>query len=87
MTNQANRVLYTGVTSDLLKRVGQHKEGFGGEFTRKYNVKKLVYFEIYEDIRVAIAREKQIKKGSRRKKTELIEKENPNWTDLYYNLF
>ena len=86
MTNQTNRVLYTGVTTDLLKRISQHKEGIGGEFTKKYNIKKLVYFEIFEDVREAIAREKQIKKGSRRKKVDLIEAMNPSWSDLYDDL-
>lgn len=79
-------VLYTGVTSDLIKRVYQHKEGVVAGFTKKYNVKKLVYYEIFEDITEAIIREKQIKKGSRHRKTDLIERMNPEWRDLYYDL-
>ena len=82
MASTNNRVLYTGVTSDLRKRVYQHKEGKGSHFTGKYQVKKLVYYEIYEDIHHAIAREKQIKSGPRRKKIELIERMNPGWRDL-----
>jgi putative endonuclease len=86
MTNQAHRVLYTGVTTDLAKRVREHKEGGGAAFTKKYNAKKLVYFEILDDIREAITREKQIKKGSRRKKIDLIKAKNPSWRDLYDDL-
>jgi len=82
ITNKAHRVLYTGVTSDLRKRVYQHKEGSVPGFTRKYNVKKLVYFEPFDDIRDAITREKQIKKGSRQKKIDLINTMNPEWRDL-----
>lgn len=65
MTNYTNRVLYTGITSDLKKRVFQHREGIIPGFTKKYNVKKLVYFEIYMDIIDAITREKQLKKWKR----------------------
>jgi len=82
ITNKTHRVLYTGVTSDLRKRVYQHKEGSVPGFTRKYNVKELVYFEVFDDIRDAIAREKQIKKGSRQKKIDLINTMNPEWRDL-----
>jgi putative endonuclease len=82
VTNRYCKVLYTGVTSDLLRRVAQHKSGKGSLFTSKYRLSRLVYFESCEDIECAIAREKQIKAGSRRKKVELIEKDNPMWKDL-----
>jgi len=84
MTNHNNTVLYTGVTSELGNRIHQHKTGFyKGSFTHKYNIKKLVYFEDHMFIEEAIAREKQIKAGSRKKKIELIESMNPSWDDLY----
>lgn len=86
MTNKSNTVIYTGVTSDLLKRVFEHKEGLIEGFTKKYNVKKLVYYEIFENIEDAIAREKQIKAGSRKKKLALINSTNPTFGDLYYGL-
>jgi putative endonuclease len=83
MTNQNNTTMYTGVTSDIITRVYQHKEGFySNSFTKKYNVTKLVFFEVFHSIEEAIDREKQIKGGSRRKKVELIEKNNPDWKDL-----
>ena len=79
-----NTVLYTGVTSELRTRIYQHKTGFyKGSFTNRYNAKKLVYFEGYIFIEEAIAREKQIKAGSRQKKIDLIESRNPKWNDLY----
>jgi putative endonuclease len=83
MTNAHNTVLYTGVTNNLARRVYEHKNGLGGIFTRKYNVQKLVYYEVGEDVNAVIAREKQIKGGSRRKKLDLIDKMNPDWKDLY----
>ena len=83
MTNRSNRVIYTGITSDLIKRVYEHKNKLVRGFTEKYNVDKLVYFEQFTDPRSAIAREKQIKAGSRKKKIDLIEKGNPNYNDLY----
>jgi putative endonuclease len=83
LTNKNNRVIYTGVTTDLVKRVYQHKQKTFKGFTAKYNVAKLVYFEVFDDVVSAIAREKQIKAGSRCKKKELIEKANPRWDDLY----
>ena len=86
MANVGNNVLYTGVTSDLQKRVWQHREGATGGFTKRYNVKKLVYVEAYPRIEQAIAREKQIKAGSRAKKIALIEAANPTWRDLYDDL-
>lgn len=81
--NKRNGTLYTGVTSDLVKRVYQHKNKFIKCFTNTYNVDKLGYYEIFDNIEQAILREKQIKAGSRRKKLALIESINPNWEDLY----
>jgi putative endonuclease len=87
MTNAHHTVLYTGVTNELQRRVLEHKSGKGSEFTKKYNVNKLVYVEIGDDINIAIAREKQIKAGSRKKKVELIESFNPAWKDLFEEYF
>jgi len=75
--------LYTGVTSDLIKRVYEHKNGLADGFTKKYEIKILVYYEQYQDMETAIKREKQIKKYKRSWKYNLIEKENPEWLDLY----
>ena len=82
MTNQHNTVLYTGITGNLQGRVYQHKEHSVEGFTKKYNVTKLVYYEVSGDAYSAIAREKQIKAGSRRKKIALIESMNKGWRDL-----
>jgi len=82
-TNKLNTVFYTGVTSDLIKRGYQHKNGFGSTFTSKYKINKIVYYEIFNDINEAINREKQIKGGSRKKKIELIKSINPGFKDLY----
>ena len=86
MTNKINTVLYTGVTSDLKKRIWEHKEKVIDGFTKKYNINKLIFFEIYNDPENAILREKQIKAGSRIKKVELIIGINPEWKDLYDKL-
>jgi len=83
MANKRNGTLYTGVSSDLIQRVYQHKNGEIEGFTKRYGCKKLVYYEQHEDMFTAIIREKQIKAGSRKKKLLLIEKMNPNWEDLY----
>ena len=83
MTNVHNTVLYTGVTNDLARRVYEHKNSLGSTFVKKYNVHKLVYYEIGNDVNAVIAREKQIKGGSRKKKIELINNLNPEWKDLY----
>jgi len=83
MTNRTNRVLYTGVTSDLKKRVWQHRDKSVAGFTSRYNLDKLVYYEVYSSMSSAINREKQIKAGSRNKKNELVNKINPQWVDLY----
>ena len=82
MANDFNTVIYTGVTADLDKRVAWHKTGIGSAFTKKYKTTKLVYMEPAADIRSAIAREKQIKAGSRKQKMKLIESINPQWIDL-----
>ncbi len=86
LTNKRNTVLYTGVTGDLRARVYQHREKLLPGFTNRYNVSKLVYYEGGCDASGAIAREKQIKAGSRRKKIELINRFNPEWRDLYDEL-
>jgi putative endonuclease len=86
MTNKNNTVLYTGITNDLIRRVYEHKNGIGSSFTKKYNIKKLVYYEIYGDPENAIIREKQIKAGSRQKKIDLIDSINTDWNDLYTRL-
>jgi putative endonuclease len=83
LTNQANSVLYTGVTNDLVRRAYEHKNRLAPGFASQYGVDRLVYFEVYEDIEAAIAREKQIKAGPRRKKVALIDGLNPEWRDLY----
>ncbi|NVO84035.1 GIY-YIG nuclease family protein [Hymenobacter terrestris] len=82
LTNKNKTVLYIGVTNDLQRRVGEHKVGLHPGFTKKYNLHYLVYFESYPDIKAAIAREKQLKAGSRQKKEALIMAENPEWLDL-----
>lgn len=86
ITNAVNTVLYTGVTSNLVARIYHHKNKSVSSFSSKYNLNKLVYYEIYEDVSLAIAREKQIKAGSRKKKIELINKFNSQWKDLYETL-
>jgi putative endonuclease len=83
MTNKGNTVLYTGVTSNLKRRVYEHKEKVKGKFTARYNVNKLVYCEMFTDSYNAIVREKQIKGGSRQKKIQLVSAKNPDWVDLY----
>jgi putative endonuclease len=82
MTNRHNTVLYVGVTNNLKRRIHQHKTKGISSFTKKYNVDKLVYYETCEDVKAAIAREKQLKGGSRKKKIDLIENCNPEWQDL-----
>lgn len=87
MTNKRNTVLYTGVTSDLPHRVDEHKDkAHPNSFTAKYNINKLIYYELFHSIEEAILREKQIKKYRREKKVNLIDKMNPSWDDLYHKL-
>ena len=82
MTNWNNKVLYTGITSDLERRVYEHKNKLVAGFTQKYNVTKLVYYAETTDVMAAIEREKQIKGWTRQKKNELVETMNPEWEDL-----
>ncbi|QAY97144.1 endonuclease [Methylovirgula ligni] len=86
MASQRNGTLYTGVTSDLARRAFQHREGLISGFTKQYGCKLLVWYEHYERMDEAIAREKQVKAGSRAKKLALIETVNPQWNDLYEEL-
>jgi len=86
MTNKNNTVLYTGVTDNLKRRVYEHREKVINGFTKKYNIKKLVYYEVFEDIYEALSRENQIKGGSRQKKIDLVQGTNKDWNDLYYNI-
>ena len=86
LTNKTHSVLYIGVTSDLKRRVYEHKEKFIEGFTKRYNVDKLVYYEVGEDIMGAISREKQLKDGPRLRKIRLIESMNAKWHDLYEDL-
>jgi len=86
MTNKANSVLYTGVTSDLKKRVYEHRNKMMEGFTKKYKIAHLVYYEVFTEPMQAIVREKQIKGGSRQKKDDLINQKNPDWNDLYDEL-
>jgi len=83
LSSKNHRVLYVGVTKNIVKRVYEHKQGFVEGFTKKYNVKRLVYYEVFDNIENAIAREKQLKAGSRHAKELLIETNNPEWDDLY----
>lgn len=87
LTNKWNKVLYVGVTNDLQRRILEHKEKTLKGFTKRYNIDKLVYYEVAENIESAILREKQIKGGSRKDKIELINFVNPEWRDLYNELF
>jgi len=86
ITNQNNTVLYTGITNDLKRRIYEHKEKLLKSFSSKYNLNKLVFYELTEDVESAITREKQIKGGSRQKKIGLIISMNPGWKDLYNEL-
>jgi putative endonuclease len=87
MSNKTNTVLYTGVTSNIRSRINEHKDEITGGFTKKYNIKKLVYLEEFETIQEAIDREKQLKGGSRKKKEDLIKTINPDYKDLSSELF
>ena len=86
MANRNNKVIYTGVTDDLMKRVYEHKNKLIKGFTGRYNVNKLVYYEICADVYSSVSREKQIKAGSRQKKVKLIESVNPEWKDLFHDI-
>jgi len=82
MTNQRNTVIYTGITDDLFRRTNEHKSKTIKGFTKKYNINKLVHYEVFENPQQAILREKQIKGGSRKKKIDLIKRNNPSFRDL-----
>lgn len=86
MTNQNNTTIYTGITNNLKRRVFEHKEKLVEGFTKRYNIIKLVYYEVVGDVSSAILREKQIKGGSRAKKIALIKGLNKGWKDLYNEL-
>ena len=86
MSNRKRNVLYTGITGNLIKRVYEHKQGLYGGFTAEYNVSDLLYYEVYEDPKYAIEREKQLKRWTRKKKNALIAKINPTLKDLYPTL-
>lgn len=83
LASKRKGTLYIGVTNNLIKRVYDHKQNMVEGFTKQYNVHNLVYFEIHEDVHEAILREKQMKKWNRQWKINLIEKNNPEWNDLY----
>jgi putative endonuclease len=85
LASKRNGTLYIGVTSNLAKRIYEHKHKLIGGFTKKYNVDRLVYYETTEDVESAILREKRLKKWKRQWKVELIEQKNPNWKDLCYD--
>lgn len=87
LSNQNNTVLYVGITNDLVRRIYEHKNKLCKGFTKKYNVDKLVYYETCDDHLSAIAREKQIKAGSRKKKISLVESMNTEWVDLYSAIY
>jgi len=86
LASKRNGTLYIGVTSDLLQRVWQHRTGMVEGFTKRYGVHSLVYYELHTDMRDAILREKQLKKWNRAWKIELIEQDNPEWRDLWFEL-
>lgn len=86
MASRKNGTLYVGVTNDLVRRAYEHREGLIDGFTKDYGVKRLVYFESFDDVTYAIAREKRLKEWQRQWKIDLIQKENPNWDDLYDSL-
>ena len=87
ITNKRNGTLYTGVTSNLVQRVYQHKNGLFKDFTSRYGCKILVYYELFEDKENAIVREKLLKASSRKQKLKLIDSMNPYWEDLYGSIF
>ena len=86
LSNKNNTVLYVGITNDLVRRVNEHKNKLCKGFTEKYNVDKLVYYEVCDDAISAIEREKQMKGGSRKKKISLVESMNVEWIDLYFSI-
>jgi putative endonuclease len=87
MTNDTNTVTYTGITNDLYRRIYEHKNKSVNGFTYRYNIDKLVYYEVSENVESAIMREKQIKSWPRKSKVALVNESNPDWRDLYRELF
>lgn len=86
LTNRPNGILYTGVAADLSRRIFEHRDGRGGAFTRRYGLRRLVWYEHHDDIRTAIQRERTMKHYSRAWKVRLILVMNPDWDDLYETL-
>lgn len=86
LASNRNGTLYTGVTSDLVRRIFEHRNGLAEGFTRRHGVHRLVYFEMHESMRAAIVREKQIKKWNRAWKLRIIEQQNPLWEDLWFRI-
>ncbi|QBY03996.1 GIY-YIG nuclease family protein [Thalassotalea sp. HSM 43] len=86
LSNDTNKVIYVGVTSNLIQRIYQHKQKLDKGFSKRYNLDKLVYFEIYDDMESALYREKRLKRWQRNWKERLIRKVNPEWKDLYQEL-
>ena len=86
LASRRNGTLYTGVTNDIARRIHEHRTGVASEFTRRYGVTTLVYSETHDDVEVAIAREKRIKRWRRAWKIELIQEANPDWSDLFEDL-
>lgn len=86
MSNKKRGVIYIGVTSNLLKRIYEHREGLADGFTKRYNLKILVYYEVHDAIETAILYEKKLKNIGRSKKIEIIERMNPQWMDLYESI-
>ena len=86
VTSKPRGTLYLGVTADLVRRVGEHRQGLGRSFTARYNLDKLVWFETFGDITLAIQHETSLKRWSREWKIELIEKANPGWRDLFEDI-
>ncbi|WP_371188007.1 GIY-YIG nuclease family protein [Thalassotalea maritima] len=86
ISNESNTVIYVGVTSNLLQRTFQHKQKLTEGFSKRYNLNKLVYLELYDDMNSAIYREKRLKRWQRSWKERLIKKVNPEWNDLYQEL-
>jgi putative endonuclease len=87
VTNKPGGTLYLGMTADLVRRVSEHRQGLGRSFTARYNLDKLVWFEAFGDITLAIQRETSLKRWSRAWKIELIEKSNPDWRDLFEDIY
>jgi putative endonuclease len=86
LANKKHGTLYIGVTNNLIRRVYEHKQGGGAQFTTRYQITKLVYFDIFANIADAIQKEKQMKKWNRQWKINLIESQNPDWIDLYTSI-